>query len=123
MLRKPCQMVRSIRFSRPQPSRNDCRARLLTIRASSTSGKVGDTVREVTCDEVKGRILFFVSLGERYVEIIADHETHARVPSNVWNRMIGDFMTAVTAGRVADRLLGAIESCGSILKTHYPLRD
>jgi uncharacterized membrane protein len=27
-------------------------------------------------------ILFFVSLGEHYVEIIADHETHARVPSS-----------------------------------------
>jgi hypothetical protein len=24
---------------------------------------------------------------------------------------------------VADGLLGAIESCGSILKTHYPRRD
>jgi putative membrane protein len=68
-------------------------------------------------------ILFFVSLGEHYVEIIADHETHARVPSNVWNDMIRDFTAAVTAGRVADGLLGAVESCGVILKTHYPLRD
>jgi putative membrane protein len=68
-------------------------------------------------------ILFFVSLGERYVEIIADRETHARVPSNVWNKMIGDFTAAVGAGRVADGLLGAIESCGSILKAHYPRRD
>jgi putative membrane protein len=68
-------------------------------------------------------ILFFVSLGEHYVEIIADHETHARVPSNVWNDVIRDFTAAVTAGRVADGLLGAVESCGTILKTHYPLRD
>jgi putative membrane protein len=68
-------------------------------------------------------ILFFVSLGEHYVEIIADHETHARVPSNVWNKMIGDFTAAVAAGRVADGLLGAIESCGAILKTHCPRRD
>ena len=43
-------------------------------------------------------ILFFVSLGEHYVEIIADHETHSRVPSNVWNKMIGDFTAAVRAG-------------------------
>jgi len=68
-------------------------------------------------------ILFFVSLGEHYLEIIAEHETHARVPSNVWNKMITDFTTAVAAGRVADGLLGAIESCGAILKTHYPRRD
>jgi putative membrane protein len=67
-------------------------------------------------------ILFFVSLGEHYVEIIADHDTHARVPSNVWNKMIDDFTAAVARGRVADGLLGAIESCGEILKTHYPRR-
>jgi putative membrane protein len=68
-------------------------------------------------------ILFFVSLGEHYVEIIADQETHARVPSHVWNKMIGDFTAAVAAGRVANGLLGAIESSGAILKTHYPRRD
>jgi hypothetical protein len=32
------------------------------------------------------RILFFVSFGEHYVEIIADHDTHARVPKDVWNK-------------------------------------
>jgi putative membrane protein len=69
------------------------------------------------------RILFFVSLGEHYVEIIADHETHARVPSNVWNSMIGNFAAAVARGRVADGLLGAIGSCGEILKTHSPRGD
>jgi putative membrane protein len=68
-------------------------------------------------------ILFFVSLGEHYVEIIADDETHARVQSNIWNKMIGDFTAAVADGRVADGLLGAIESCGAILKTHYPRYD
>ncbi|MGD0289944.1 MAG: hypothetical protein ABSC63_09875 [Candidatus Binataceae bacterium] len=68
-------------------------------------------------------ILFFVSLGEHYVEIIADHGTHARVPANVWNKVVGNFTAAVAAGRVADGLLGAIESCGEILKTHYPRRD
>jgi len=68
-------------------------------------------------------IMFFVSLGERYVEVIADHETHTRVPSSVWNKMICDFTAAVARGRVADGLLGAIESCGEILKTHYPLSD
>jgi putative membrane protein len=68
-------------------------------------------------------ILFFVSLGEHYVEIIADHETHSRVQSKIWNKMISDFTAAVADGRVAEGLLGAIESCGAILKTHYPRCD
>jgi putative membrane protein len=36
--------------------------------------------------ERKGGVLFFVSLGERYAEIIADRETHARVGEAAWNR-------------------------------------
>jgi putative membrane protein len=66
------------------------------------------------------RILFFVSLGEHYVEIIADHDTHARVPRDVWNEVVGDFMAAVKVGHVVDGLIAAIESCGALLKTHYP---
>jgi putative membrane protein len=66
------------------------------------------------------RILFFVSLGEHYVEIIANPGTHERVPKDVWNKVVGEFIAAVTAGHLADGLLTAIESCGAILKTHYP---
>jgi len=66
------------------------------------------------------RILLFVSLGERYVEIVADHETHALAPAGSWNKIVDDFLTTVKAGRVADGVLDAIASCGSILKTHHP---
>jgi len=66
------------------------------------------------------RILFFVSLGEHYVEIIADHDTHARVPADAWNKIAHDFVAAVKVGHVADGLIAAIGSCGALLSTHYP---
>jgi putative membrane protein len=66
------------------------------------------------------RILLFVSLGERYVEIIADHETHALAPDGTWNKIVDEFLTTVRSGRVADSVLDAIASCGAILKTHHP---
>jgi putative membrane protein len=66
------------------------------------------------------RILLFVSLGERYVEIIADHETHALAPAGTWNKIIDEFLATVKAGRVADGVLAAIAACGAILKTHHP---
>ncbi len=66
------------------------------------------------------RILLFVSLGERYVEIIADHQTHALAPDGAWNRIIDRFTQTVQAGRVADGVLDAIAACGAILKTHHP---
>ena len=66
------------------------------------------------------RILLFVSTGERYVEIIADHQTHALAPDGAWKRIVDRFLTTVKAGRVADGVLDAIAACGAILKTHHP---
>jgi putative membrane protein len=66
------------------------------------------------------RILLFVSLGERYVEIIADHETHAMAPNGAWNKIVDRFLANVKAGRVADGVLDAIAACGAILKGCHP---
>ena len=68
----------------------------------------------------KHLILLFVSLGERYVEIIADHETHALAPAGTWNKIVDEFLQTVKAGRVADGVLTAAAACGEILKTHHP---
>lgn len=66
------------------------------------------------------RILLFVSLGEHYVEILADHETYAAADRDVWNKTVSDFVAAVQAGRLADGILAAIEGCGAVLRTHHP---
>ncbi len=66
------------------------------------------------------RILLFVSLGERYVEIVADHETHALAPAGAWNKIVDRFLATVKAGRVADGVLAAIAACGALLKDHHP---
>jgi putative membrane protein len=68
------------------------------------------------------RILLFVSLGEHYVEIVADHETHAMAPDGAWTEIVERFVANVKAGRVADGVLDAIASCGAILKEHHPAR-
>lgn len=66
------------------------------------------------------RILLFVSLGERYVEIVADHDTHALAPDGAWNKIVDRFLATVKEGRIADGVLDAIAACGAILKTHHP---
>jgi putative membrane protein len=65
-------------------------------------------------------VLFFVSLGERYVEIIADRDIHARVPAGTWDKVVADFIAAVKAGRLADGFIAAIEACATLLEEHYP---
>jgi putative membrane protein len=65
-------------------------------------------------------VLFFVSLGERYVEIIADRDIHARVPEGAWDKIVADFIAAVKSGRLADGFIAALEACAALLEAHYP---
>jgi putative membrane protein len=68
----------------------------------------------------QNRILLFVSLGERYVEIVADHETHALAPAGAWNKIVDEFLATVKAGRIADGVVAAVMTWGAILKEHHP---
>ena len=68
----------------------------------------------------RNRVLLFVSLGERYVEIIADRGTHALVPEGTWDRIVAEFLAKVRAGAVTDGVLAAIAACGKVLETHHP---
>ena len=61
------------------------------------------------------RILLFVSLGERYVEIIADHATHALAPPGTWNKIVDDFVASMKSDRIVDGIVAAIESCDALL--------
>ena len=65
-------------------------------------------------------ILFFISLGERYVEVIADRGVHPLVPNGIWEKIVQEFLAHVRAGRVADGVVTAIEACGAILEEHHP---
>jgi putative membrane protein len=68
----------------------------------------------------RNRILLFVSLGERYVEVLADHETHALAPPGSWNKIVDEFLATVKDRRVADGVLAAVSACGDILKSKHP---
>jgi putative membrane protein len=66
----------------------------------------------------RSRILVFGSLAEHYVEIIADHATHALVAGSVWNATVDEFVAAIRADRVAEGALAALAVCGGILEGH-----
>ncbi len=71
-------------------------------------------------DDHRRRILLFVSLGERYVEIIADRATHALAAESVWSKIVADFLETVKSGRIADGVVAAVEACGAVLATYHP---
>lgn len=65
-------------------------------------------------------VLFFVSLAERYVEIVADQGIHEKVGEEVWRRIVGVFLEEVQKGRVTEGFVIAIGACGEAMARHYP---
>ena len=65
-------------------------------------------------------VLLFVSVAEHYVEIIADAGIDDKVAGDAWQGIVGDFVGAVKAGRIADGFGGAVTACGALLAEHFP---
>jgi putative membrane protein len=65
-------------------------------------------------------VLFFVSLAERYVEIVADKGIHERLGEDHWKGIIDGFVAQVSLGRVVDGFVDAISACGAAMAEHYP---
>lgn len=65
-------------------------------------------------------LLIYVSVGERYVEILADKGINEKVDQSQWDAIVADFVQAVKQGRTAEGFEQAIAACGAILAEHFP---
>lgn len=73
-------------------------------------------------DTAAGRtgVLIFVSVAERYAEIIADQGLHPKVPKGEWQAIVDAMVSEIGAGRAGEALVGAIDKVGAILAEHFP---
>src|SRR6185312_9948177 len=65
-------------------------------------------------------VLFFVSLAEHHVEIVADQGIHEKLGEAHWKRIIDRFVAEVRRGQVVDGFANAISACGAAMAEHYP---
>jgi putative membrane protein len=65
-------------------------------------------------------VLIFVSVAERYAEIIADSAIHAKVPQGAWDEIVGELTAHIGKGRAADGFVTAIGAVGQHLAAHFP---
>jgi putative membrane protein len=70
-------------------------------------------------DHAEG-LLFFASLGEHYVEIIASREVHARVGEDAWTQIVNAFSARAKTGALADAFIQAIDACAAHLEANFP---
>jgi putative membrane protein len=65
-------------------------------------------------------VLIFVSVAERYAEIVADAGIHKKVPDAEWQSIVDELTTAIGAGRAADGFIAAVDAIGRKLAVHFP---
>jgi len=67
-------------------------------------------------------VLFFVSLAERYVEVVADKGIHEKLGEAHWRQVVDAFLEHVRRGDVTEGFVAAITLCGEAMAEHYPAK-
>lgn len=67
-------------------------------------------------------VLIFVSLAERYAEIVADAGIDAKVPQDMWDSIVAGLIDDARKGRLADGFVTAVTAVGTLLAEHFPVK-
>ena len=70
--------------------------------------------------EQRTGILIFVSLAEKYAEIVADAAINDRVPQEEWNKLVERVVAAAGEDRLYEGLSDVIERSSALLVQHFP---
>jgi putative membrane protein len=65
-------------------------------------------------------VLIFVSVAERFAEIIADAGINAKIPEGEWTAIIDDLTQHIGRGRSGEGFVRAIAAVGEHLARHFP---
>ena len=65
-------------------------------------------------------VLLFLSMEERYAEVIADSGINERVEQKDWDRIVALLVSHAGRDRLAEGFCEAVEDVGSLLARHFP---
>jgi putative membrane protein len=65
-------------------------------------------------------VLIFVSLAERYAEIVADAGIDEKVEQKVWEDAIAALLAGIKRDELGNGFIEAIGICGKVLAEHFP---
>jgi len=95
--------------------------RRLLWRAAHANALRQFLARNVHLTSERTGVLIFVSLAERYAEVVADAGINARVPQDTWDGIVRDLTTQARDNRLADGFVAAIATVGGLLSRHFPV--
>jgi putative membrane protein len=79
--------------------------------------------RNIHVTSARTGVLLFVSLAERYAEVVADSGINARVDQETWNATVAGLVDHARRDRLADGFIAAIATVGAILTEHFPVAE
>lgn len=94
---------RSVKHAR---ARRRALEQFLTQSLHTTAGRTG--------------VLIFVSVAERYAELVADAGIDAKVDDAEWKAIVDRLTELIGAGRPGDGFVEAVEAVGARLALHFP---
>jgi putative membrane protein len=65
-------------------------------------------------------VLIYVSVAERYAEVLADAGINQKVAPGVWDEAVAALIRGIKSEKPADGFVGAIEFCAAVLAEHFP---
>ena len=77
--------------------------------------------RNVHLTSERTGVLLFVSLAERYAEVVADAGINAKVTQDEWNSIVAILIEHARRDELTAGFLRAIEKAGSLLEEHFPV--
>lgn len=70
--------------------------------------------------EARTGVLIFVSIAERYAEVVADAGIDQKVETAAWDDIVASLIAEISRGQVADGFVVAIGKCADVLAAHVP---
>jgi putative membrane protein len=72
--------------------------------------------------ETRQAIMFFVSIDEKYVEIITDKEIKEKIDNSFWQNIVKEFIKDVKNRQFTQGYLKAIRACSEVLTKNFPIQ-
>lgn len=70
--------------------------------------------------EERNGLLFFISLAERYIEILPDSGIQQKIPQELWQNLLEEFKKRARRDQLADAFSETILSAARLLASHFP---
>jgi putative membrane protein len=95
--------------------------RQLRYRAAHANAIRQFLARNVHSTAARTGVLIFVSIAERYAQVVADSGIDAKVGQHVWDGVVRELTAAAGDDCLADGFIKAVEQVGAVLAEHFPV--